>query len=152
MAFFPLLPYRSAVTSHTVIPHLLAAVWCVAVSTIIGYLHLHPIESYKASQTDDNSEDVPTINKCENRLIDKVQTDVNNSGDNLTVNKPKIQPTCEVRKLWDYYKFELNFDISKMVVINDQLLREKKMKEIAGCQLLLGIHKARLNIKRENAL
>jgi len=48
MAFFPLLPYRSAVTSHTVIPHLLAAVWCVAVSTIIGYLHLHPIESYKA--------------------------------------------------------------------------------------------------------
>jgi len=47
---------------------------------------------------------------------------------------------------------KLKNELAKMVVINDQLLREKKMKEIAGCQLLLGIHKARLNIKRENAL
>jgi len=47
---------------------------------------------------------------------------------------------------------KLKNELAKMEIINDQLLREKKMKEIAGCQLLLGIQKASLNIKRENAL
>ncbi|XP_050063786.1 uncharacterized protein LOC114121451 isoform X2 [Aphis gossypii] len=107
------------------------------------------------SQTDYNSEDVPTINKCENRPIDPIQTDVNNSGDNLTVNKPKIQSIFETQN-GDVNCCEeiikLKNELAKMEIINDQLLREKKMKEIAGCQLLLGIHKARLNIKRENAL
>jgi len=47
---------------------------------------------------------------------------------------------------------KLKNELGEMEIINDQLLREKKMKEIAGCQLLLGIHKASLNIKRENIL
>lgn len=47
---------------------------------------------------------------------------------------------------------KLKNELTKMEIINDQLLREKKIKEISGCQLLLGIHKASLNIKRENAL
>jgi len=39
-----------------------------------------------------------------------------------------------------------------MEITNNQLLCEQRLKEAASYQLLLGIRKASLNIKRENIL